>query len=116
MNIVGKLYSNQCRFCKLMEKDWKNMKDQVAGKVEVVDFEASDDFDENLSKFNEEHGTNVKVQGGFPTIFKVKGGVVSYYNGDRSESDLVRWALETKGGKRKSRKNKSKKNKSRRRR
>lgn len=114
MDTVGKLYSNNCGYCKQMESDWDQMKQQVAGKVEVVDFEASDNFDEKLAKFNKERNTDVKLQGGYPTIFKIKGGQVSYHNGGRSAQELVNWATGTKGGKKKSKKNKSKKNKSRR--
>ena len=114
MNIVGKLYSKDCIHCKNMKDAWDDMKKQVAGKVDVKDFEASDDFDAKLAKFNEEHGTNVAVKDGFPTIYKIHHKNVSYYNGGRTAKEFVQWALGTTGGKKKSKKNKSKKNKSRR--
>ncbi len=97
-----------------MEAAWDDMKNQVAGKVDVKDFEASDDFDAKLAKFNEEHGTDVAVQGGYPTIYKIQNKNVSYYNGGRTAKEFVHWALGSTGGKKKSKKNKSKKNKSRR--
>ena len=31
---------------------------------------------------------------GYPTIFKVKNGKISYYNGERSEKSMSKWVME----------------------
>ena len=96
--IVGKLYANWCGACKALEDNWSKMKAQVGGKVKFNDIE-SENMDAELKKFNAENNTNVALQGGYPTIYKVEGTNVSYYEGDRSVDDMAKWALEKKGGK-----------------
>jgi thiol-disulfide isomerase/thioredoxin len=96
--IVGKLYANWCGACKAIEKNWTEMQAQVGGKVKFIDIE-SENMDAELEKLNAENNTNVALQGGYPTIYKVEGTKVSYYGGDRSVDDMAKWALEKKGGK-----------------
>jgi hypothetical protein len=96
------------------------MEKRVGGKVDVENIE-SEEQEKGIKEFNEEHGTNLALQKGYPTMFSLNhGGSIEYYNGDRSVEALVKWALgkEQNGGqkngiKKKSKKNKSKKNKSR---
>ncbi len=109
MTIVGKLYANWCDACKALEDNWTKMKAQVGGKVKFNDIE-SENMDAELKKFNAENNTNVALQGGYPTIYKVEGTNVSYYEGDRSVDDMAKWALEKKGGNSK-RSNKKRNNK-----
>lgn len=97
--IVGKLYANWCGACKAIEKNWTELKAQVGGKVIFNDIE-SENMDAELKKFNAENNTNVALQGGYPTIYKVEGTKVSYYGGDRNVDDMVKWIMEKKGGKR----------------
>ena len=48
-----------------------------------------------LDELNQKHGSEVAVQGGYPTIYKIKkGGKVEYYNGERTVPKLVGWALQ----------------------
>ena len=96
--IVGKLYANWCDACKDIAENWTEMKAKVGGKVKFNDIE-SENMDAELEKFNAENNTNVALQGGYPTIYKVEGTNVSYYEGDRSVDDMAKWALEKKGGK-----------------
>jgi hypothetical protein len=119
---VGKIYSDSCYHCNAMEKAWEEMDKRVGGKVEVKKFSTEPDGMKKLEEFNKERGTNIASQNGVPTLFKLKGGNVTYYNGGRSTEELVNWALEQKGGSNKksknkrSKKNKNKRNKSQRRR
>jgi len=70
------------------------MKNKVGGKVVVADdIEASEK--DKLDKLNMQHGTNVDVQDGYPTIYKIVGGKVEYYNGERTEKELISWALKS---------------------
>jgi thiol-disulfide isomerase/thioredoxin len=100
--IVGKLYANWCGACKAIKEIWSDteakVKAQVGGEVVFKNIE-SENMDAELEKFNAENNTNVALQGGYPTIYKVEGTNVSYYGGDRNVDDIVKWILEKKGGK-----------------
>jgi len=92
--VVGKLYMNGCIHCDNLVEPWNQMKNKVGGKVVVADdIEASEK--DKLDKLNMQHGTNVDVQDGYPTIYKIVGGKVEYYNGERTEKELISWALKS---------------------
>jgi hypothetical protein len=116
---VGKIYSDSCSHCNAMKDAWEEMDKRVGGKVEVKAFSTEPDGMKNLEEFNKERGTNIASQNGVPTLFKLKGGNVTYYNGGRSTEELTKWALGQKGGSnKKSKRNRrrNKRNKSQRRR
>jgi hypothetical protein len=94
--VVGKLYMIGCGHCDALEEPWNQMKNKVGGKVMVAgDIEAAQTNE--LNELNKQHGANVAVQGGYPTIYKInKGGKVEYYNGERTAAKLVSWALHRK--------------------
>ena len=96
--IVGKLYMNGCGHCDALEEPWNQMKNKVGGKVTVADDIEAEETDK-LDKLNKQHEVNVVVQGGYPTIYKIKkGGKVEYYDGERTEQELVNWALKMSAG------------------
>ena len=109
--VVGKLYMVGCGHCDALVEPWKQMKEKVEKKVMVAgDIEAAENH--KLDELNKQHGSKVEVQGGYPTIYKIKrGGKVEYYNGERTASKLIGWALQ---GKQSFRNKKSKKRHSRR--
>jgi len=109
--VVGKLYMVGCGHCEMLEQPWNEMKKNVEKKVMVAgDIEAAQT--QELEQLNKQHGANVEAQGGYPTIYKIKkGGKVEYYNGERTTSKLIGWALQ---GKQTFRNKKSKKRHSRR--
>ena len=91
--VVGKLYMVGCGHCEMLEQPWNEMKNKVGGKVMVINDIESQETDK-LAEVNEQHGSNVEVQGGYPTIYKIKkGGKVEYYNGERTAKELIRWAM-----------------------
>ena len=92
--VVGKLYMDQCGHCVALEEPWAQMKKKVGGKVMVADDIESAETGK-LDELNQKHGSEVAVQGGYPTIYKInKGGKVDYYNGERTAAKLVSWALQ----------------------
>ena len=109
--VVGKLYMVGCGHCKMLVEPWNEMKKKIGKKVMVAgDIEAAENH--KLDQLNKQHRTKVEVQGGYPTIYKIKrGGKVEYYNGERTASKLIGWALQ---GKQSFRNKKSKKRHSRR--
>jgi hypothetical protein len=93
-NVVGKLYMVGCGHCDALVEPWNEMKKKVGGKVMVAeDIEAEQH--NKLDELNEKHRSKVEVQDGYPTIYKIKkGGNVEYYNGERTASKLIEWALQ----------------------
>jgi hypothetical protein len=92
--VVGKLYMVGCGHCDALVEPWKQMKEKVEKKVMVAgDIEAAENH--KLDQLNKQHGSKVEVQGGYPTIYKIKrGGKVEYYNGERTAPKLAGWALQ----------------------
>ena len=85
--VVGKIYSNGCGHCKTLEKPWDDLKRILkGGNVMFKDIEASN-MDKELVGLNNEYlngkQQQVSLQQGFPTIYKIDKGIVSYYDGER---------------------------------
>ena len=96
--VIGKIFATWCGHCQSLEEPWNKMKTNVGGKVEFVEIE-SEKLENGLKTLNDKHKTDVKMQGGYPTLFKIKGNNVSYYNGERTVNELVKWASNKSGGK-----------------
>lgn len=92
--VVGKLYMHGCGHCVNLEKPWKQMTKKVTKKVMVAgDIESAET--DKLQQLNQKYGSDVEMQGGYPTIYKIKsGGKVEYFNGERTVPKLVGWALQ----------------------
>jgi len=93
--VVGKLYMNNCIHCNMLVEPWNQMKKKIGKMVEVIDDIESRDLDTELEKINAKFKTDVSVQAGFPTIFKIQNGKVEYYEGERTAPELIKWALIT---------------------
>tara|TARA_B100000123_G_C25658168_1_gene396386 strand:- start:35 stop:403 length:369 start_codon:yes stop_codon:yes gene_type:complete len=104
---ILKIYANWCGHCIRMAPEWEQMKslmDTRRNKPEIFEIESQEL--NKLEEFNNQRKTNVTYKG-FPTIVKVKNGVVSYYNGPRTSQEMFKWAM--KGENKKSRMRKSNK-------
>ena len=101
--VVGKLYMDGCGHCVSLEEPWNQMKTILSGKVGVEEDIESAEIG-NLDELNRKYGTDVSVQGGYPTIYKIKHGGVEYYNGERTVQKLVSWALQKQGKSKKQKK------------
>ena len=84
-----RLHHPNCGHCKAMEKDWKNLENELEsnynGDVGVFDIHA-----DALSNINE---PTLQGINGFPTILVVKGGKSTHYNGDRSKDDMLKFGV-----------------------
>jgi hypothetical protein len=97
--IIGKIYSKQCIYCKLLEPQWKLMENRInRDKVDIKDIE-DNDMSIELDKINttilKNAENKLELQGGFPTLFSIKDNKVEYYNGDRDEESLIKWVEST---------------------
>lgn len=104
--VVGKLYATWCGHCKTLDPEWKKMKKSVMKNkknkdIQFVEIE-SENMENGLTKLNKTFSTNVAVQDGYPTLFKIEKGStkVDYFNGERNAEEMIKWSLaKMKGGK-----------------
>jgi len=96
--VVGKIYANWCGYCQMMQNDWEKMKTDLAkgGSFEIMDIEQKNEVD-HVNAVNEKYlkksVTKVALQGGYPTVFKIKNGKLSYFNGERKYDAMKKWCL-----------------------
>ncbi len=104
--VVGKLYADWCGHCQTLAPEWDTMKTSIKNKikkggnkfkkVDIVEIEESVQ-DSKLpalnSKYLDGSKDKVEVQGGYPTIFKIDGGRVHYYGGERTAEKMEQWAI-----------------------
>lgn len=96
--IIGRIYSKTCIHCIAMEQAWKKldkMIQQHGGNIEMKNVEASE-MGQQLSELNQRFlggsDKQVEIQGGFPTLFKIKNKEVEYYGGERTAEAMFDWA------------------------
>jgi len=99
--IIGKLYAEWCGHCKDLKPEWteacEKLKLHMGEEViKIVDIEQSNE----VAQINQINTTYLKmspvklsVQGGYPTIYKIQNGKVSYYNGDRTAGPMEKWVM-----------------------
>ena len=100
--VVGKIHANWCMHCVALVPEWKKMKTIVkkkAGNKFNVIFEEIEQSHEKhkVPRVNKTHLANsekkLEVQGGYPTLFMIKGGKLEYYNGERYADPIAKWAV-----------------------
>lgn len=106
--IIGKIYADWCGHCIALVPEWKKMKQMIYHKrienANVI-FKELGDTKENkkkgikvdslIAKFNTEDRKGqepIKIDGGFPTIFKIYNGKLEYYKGSRDAKYIFEWA------------------------
>ena len=91
--VMCKVYSNECGHCIRLAPKWEQMKKILGNKVDIVDIEASNSTN-GIADLKQKYGVNedIKVDG-YPTIFRVENGTVSYYGGNREAHDMAKWAI-----------------------
>lgn len=98
--VVGKIYADWCGYCQMMQDDWDNLKRDLGEnkKIEFVDdIEQKNEADRVNTvngKYLKKSPLKLSLQGGYPTIFKIKNGKLSYFNGERTYDAMKRWFLE----------------------
>jgi len=95
--IVGKIYAGWCGHCQMLETPWNQMKANLGKKCGSFEFAEIEQKNEpiGLQKINETYlkksHAKLSLQGGYPTLFKIKKGVLSYFNGNRTLEDMTKW-------------------------
>jgi thiol-disulfide isomerase/thioredoxin len=99
--IIGKIYAEWCGHCQNLKPIWENIKMELKPNQYIV-FEEIEDVDipKKLDILNDKylpHSADKITADGYPTIFKIQNGGISYYTGNREQSLIHNWII-SKGG------------------
>ena len=97
--VVGKLHAHWCMHCVALAPEWKKMKNILNSIKHTYNliFEEIEQAQEKLKvlRVNNTHlaksSKKLSVQGGYPTLFKIKNGKIEYYNGERYAAPMAKW-------------------------
>jgi len=97
--IIGLIYANWCGHCQALKPEWdmfkKNLKmdKKLASKCGIFEVEDGDSMkDMKIKKISKKvKGGELSVDG-FPTLFKISGGNIEYYSGERNSNALLNWS------------------------
>jgi thiol-disulfide isomerase/thioredoxin len=94
--IVCKIYANWCGHCQTLKPVWAELKNLMHAdkNVSMIEIEESE-MKEKIGKLRNVCKKNIDVNG-FPTIVKICGKKVDYYQGERSVDAMRAWIMPTK--------------------
>jgi thiol-disulfide isomerase/thioredoxin len=102
--VIGKIYANWCGHCMHLKPHWnemkKNLKKSKKRKYVFVEIEASKE-DQGKNYVNHHYlktsPRKLELQGGYPTMFKIVGGKLSYYPSTKARNfpQLMSWSLQS---------------------
>ena len=110
--IIGKIYSVGCIHCQNMQLSWNELKNKLKKhNVTIIEIEASNNQDEQINRINQTYVTDINklTCNGYPTIFKIVNGKVSYYESERSTDKMYTWIIPLNHHKNKTSRNKKRK-------
>lgn len=99
ITVIGKIHANWCGHCVSLVPEWEKMKNAV-NKSDLAKKYTFEEIESKIQgpklKFiNNNHlknsATKLSLQGGYPTLFKIKDGKLSYYKGPRRAVDMTNW-------------------------
>ena len=108
--VVGLIHATWCGHCQTLMPIWE----EVKKKLPTINFKdtESKNVTIDIPEINHLIKTGGPLQAeGYPTIYKIVDGKLSYFEKERTEDNIINWINETSGGKkiRKSRKSRSSK-------
>jgi hypothetical protein len=90
---VGLIHASWCGHCQALKPEWKKMKKGMHGtNCNYLEIEDSDPHkDRKIAHVNSRLKGEKLVANGYPTVFKIRGGNLEYYQGERSAPALQQW-------------------------
>jgi thiol-disulfide isomerase/thioredoxin len=100
--LIGKIYAKWCGHCKMLKPEWRKMKDSIRAKmrdqpnilVRFIEIEQVQE-QQKVDKINRVYLANsnekLSLQGGYPTLFKIENGTLTYFDGNRRADDMEKW-------------------------
>ena len=103
--IIGKLWAKWCPHCISLIPAWNDMKNQIKKKTGFLPkyMEIEEGEIHKIDDFNKKNQGRVAIDKakGYPTIYKIQGGRIEYYGGERNSQAMADWMMSgiKKGGK-----------------
>jgi hypothetical protein len=99
--IVGKIFAEWCGHCQDLKPKWAKMCSQVKRRsggdafkfMEIEQQNEEAQINHVNSTYLQNSAKKLALQGGYPTLFKIQGGNIEYYNGSRETDTMTDWAL-----------------------
>ena len=90
---VGLIYANWCGHCQALKPEWKRMKKGMRGmNCHYLEIEDADPHKvRKIAHVNSRLKKGKLEANGYPTVFKIKGGNLEYYQGERSAREMQQW-------------------------
>jgi len=106
--LIGKIYANWCPHCMTLKPEWSKMKKSIRNKlgkmnnikVQFVEIEQGQEEDK-VGRINRVYLRNsdkkLALQSGYPTLFRISGGQVDYFEGGRNAQEMEAFYLKENG-------------------
>ena len=90
---IGLIHASWCGHCKALQPEWKRMKRGLHGtNCNYLEIEDSDPHkDRKIAHVNSRLKGEKLAINGYPTVFKVRGGNLEYYQGERTAQAMQQW-------------------------
>jgi len=89
--VVGYVYADWCGHCKALKPIWEKMKKILPANLVTYEEVNSNRQDKHIPEINKKHGVNMTAPQGYPYIFKIHGGNVEEYAGERDAHKMAQW-------------------------
>ena len=102
--VLGKIYADWCGHCRELQPKWEIIENELPKrfppnspplvyKVEDANMDDSATGLATMKQYLSNPDEKVELQQGYPTIFKIVNGKVSYYDGPREVMPIISWAM-----------------------
>ena len=94
--VVGKIYANWCGHCQALKPEWAKMRKMIKSRckgkrIHFVEIEESE-MATKIPKFKRQYNVEPAANG-YPALFKLEKGRLSYYQNSREADRMADWYL-----------------------
>jgi thiol-disulfide isomerase/thioredoxin len=93
---IGLLYADWCGHCQKLKPEWDEMKKMIKKDpklkehCEIIEIESADNIKKRIEDINSKLKQGKLENNGYPTIFLIKDGKLTNYNGGRTAEELLK--------------------------